>query len=277
MFINYKSLNNISICRFLVFTLGSLFLFYNSYGQILLPDDQWNPISFYQLLNGPISATVYNSFNYFWLMTSLIAGLGFRFRLFSVLAFLSGLFILGYEYNFGHVYHSKHLYIGSVGFFALWGESEYSLKLIRYYAVYILFVAGLEKLYFGEGLTWALSSNLYLQILESPVQTKFGRWILSQNLAMSQAIAFVSLVFIELMSPLSLWVFKKYKSAVLFVASWTLFHVMVTLTFGGHTQFFSHLFCYSVFINWREILSVFSVYPVLENGYSNLELNKNNK
>lgn len=253
MFINYKGLNNISICRFLVFTLGSLFLFYNSYGQILLPVEQWRPISFYQFLSGPISVTVYSFTNYFWLITSLIAGVGYRFRFFSVLAFLSGLFILGYEYNFGYVYHSKHLYIGSVGFFALWGESEYSLKLIRYYAVYILFVTGLEKLYFGEGLTWALSSNLYLQILDSPVRTKLGEWLLNQNIMVSQVFAFVTLVFIELMSPLSLLMFKRYKSAFLFVVGWTLFHIMVTLTFGGHTQFFSHLFCYAAFINWRRM------------------------
>lgn len=254
MFINCKKLNNISICRFLIFSLGSLYIFYNSYGQILPPDEHWKPISFYRLLSGPISSITYNSVNYFWLVTSFIAGIGCRFRLFSILTFVSGLFLLGYEYNFGHVYHSKHLYIGSIGFFALWGESEYSLKLIRYYAVYILFITGLEKLYFGEGLTWAFSSNLYIQILESPVQTYLGKWILDQKLWVSQILAFKALVLVELLSPLALLMFQKYKSALIFVIGWSLFHIMVTLTFGGHTQFFSHFFCYSAFINWQKLI-----------------------
>jgi hypothetical protein len=260
---------NMIMARWMLFFGGAIFY---SFFKDVHPASfygQWHPLSFYKFLSGPLSVEFLRNLRYVWLALSYVAGLGILYRYTSVLAFLTGVVYLGYDYNFGIVYHSHHMYIMCVAIL-VFGEvvSHYShriktsldmysadyhwpLQWARCYVVYMMFICGLEKLWYGEGLKWAFSESFFLRLWTNPYQPFLNRWITSQPLFVSEIFAALALFLVELGAPL---VFLGKKSRIFFFFVWSFFHVFVTLTYGDHYTFYSQILCYTLFIDWSSFL-----------------------
>lgn len=263
---------NLIVFRFILLTLGALFQWYitNVNNMIEINPETfyltWQPISFYKFFDNPISYQMLAILRYIWLASSFLAGFGFLYNYLIIISFISGVIFLGHDYNFGTVGHSNHLYIMSIGILAISSIFEklnpikkelnqikcvdynWPLLLIKMYIVYMYFILGFEKLWYGGGLSWAFSESFYLRIFTNPQVTPFGHWVLEQPIYISQFFAAFALFVIELGAPLAL-INRSFN--FIFVILWTLFHVMVTQSFGNHYGFYSQIFCYMVFVDWE--------------------------
>lgn len=262
-----RSYTAIRYLRFLVFFGGALFFLLFKSLQPPTFFDVWRPISFYQLLSGPVDPSIVQTLYYVWLAIAALAGLGVWFWWTSKIAFVLAVLHLGYEYNFNHVYHSTHVYIMTMGILAfartthpllfskekpipdMSGENQWPIAWIKLYVVYAFFVCGLQKLYYGNGLEWALSDNFYIRLLVNPHHPWLNEWSLNQPLIVSILLALFALT-IEVLAPLAL---LGKRLGLLFVISWILMHICVTGAFGGHIQFFSQCFAYMAFLDWDRI------------------------
>lgn len=245
--------------RFIIYTLGALFLYFVPGSHPASFYEIWDPISFYQLLPGPLSTTSIETVKLCWLVTSVLAGMSVGFRITGKLAALCGLFYFGYNYNFGHVYHSTHMYVMVLlilSFSKLENkpsiENRWPLALAQAYVVYVMFFCGLQKMYYGDGLLWVFSESFYLRLLMNPATPALNQWAVDGPLWISQAMAFMGVIVVELLSPLFL--FKNRHRWVLFFI-WLSFHFMVMLAYGSHKSFLSQVFCYVVIlpIDWSKI------------------------
>lgn len=253
--------------RLLVFIGGAIFFAMKRSLHPATFYDVWNPISFYVFLPGPLPSWILESARWVWLICSVAAGFGLWFRASAALSFCAALFFLGYEYCFNQVYHSVHIYIMTLGILAfaraphslflsklrpesVHGEFRWPLRWIQLYVVYVFFLCGLQKLYFG-GWEWVFSDNFYIRLLINPYHPPLNEFALHGPLFISQVMAFLAF-YLELLSPLAL-INKRW--ALAFVIMWTLLHVNVTATFGTHTQFFSQCFAYAAFLDWDAIAS----------------------
>lgn len=235
--------------RAIIYGLGSIYVFYISWDVSDAPYGQWQPLSFYQLLNGPISPQLLEAIHWLWLVSALIAATGWRFLFFSSLCFVSAVFYFGYSYNFGTVYHATHIYVMALGIMMFSSTSQdratqWPQQLLKLYIVYVFFLCGMQKLYYGGGLDWALSESFYLRLLTNPWQRPLTEVILQSPLWVSQVLAFLALVVVELGSPLAL---MHRLAGMTYIFIWTSLHVFVVLSYGGHRMFFSQVFCYMVF------------------------------
>lgn len=237
--------------RFLLFFGGTLFLF-------LVPSvhpagfyANWDPISFYRFLPGPLGETTLLVLRWTWLIAGLCAGLGWGYRWTSWICFAAGTIYLGHDYNFGFVYHSYHMYVLSLGIMALSRPGDrWAVQWVKAYVVYVMFLCGLQKLYFGGGFGWAFSDAFYLRLFTNPQKPFLTRWALEQPLFVSQILAGFALVVVELAAPLA---FLGRRLGVFYFFIWSVFHFFVHWTYGGHTQFFSQIFCYAAFLPWSRI------------------------
>ncbi len=255
------------VVRCLVFIGGALFFLVFRSNHPPTFYDQWNPISFYTFLPGPLSPALLESLRAIWLVLSVLAGFGIYFRWTAPIAFTMAVVYVGHDYNFNRVYHSIHLYIMTMGILALApaahrnvfcnpkmsqrlsGDYLWPLRWIQLYVVYAFCLCGVQKLFYGQGLQWIFSENFYLRLLQNPYHPPLNEWILHQPLFVSQILAFVALS-IELFAPLAL-INKHW--ALGFVIAWTGMHFFVSATLGTHQQFFSQCFAYAAFLDWNAI------------------------
>ena len=260
---------NMIMARWLLFFCGAVFYTFMKDVHPTSFYEQWHPLSFYKLLPGPLSPSTLNTLRVIWLVFSYAAGLGILYRYTSLVAFLTGVVYLGHDYCFGIVYHSHHMYIMCVGILVvsefICGYSKriktsldlmstdyhWPLQWARCYVVYMMFVCGVEKLWYGGGLTWAFSESFFLRLWTNPYQPPLNQWITSQPLFVSQAFAAVALFVVELGAPL---VFLGKKSRIFFFFIWSFFHFFVSLTYGNHFTFYSQILCYALFIDWSSFL-----------------------
>jgi hypothetical protein len=273
---------NMLVFRFIILTGGAVFHWFILDSHPATFYESWAPISFYKLLDRPINADILNILRYVWLASTFVAGLGIFYRFFTVVGFLSGVVYLGHDYNFGVVYHSHHLYIMCVGILAFSSlcstigiqlsslkknkssEFHWPLRLVQVYVIYVFFLCGVEKLWYGGGFSWAFSESFLLRMLVNPHQTPLARWIIEQPMFVSQIFAAGALFVFELGAPFAL---LNSKIKILFVFLWSSFHVFVTLTFGNHYAFYSQILCYMAFIDWEKYLSCqkFNIYFLNQN------------
>jgi len=268
-----------SLIDFSILFLGTLYI---NYHYNVFPADfykYWRPISFYQLLDGPLDASLLTGTRVLWSFFACLAGLGFKRRLFGFFACLFAIVNLGHNYNFGNVYHSYSIYMGALillGFGPLFCSSSASLKWISFtlklYVVYVMTLTGLQKLYYGGGSEWALSDAFYIRIAVNPYVSPLARFVLAGPLYYSQFLAFYALFFIELLSPFSL---LNRKTGLAFFFFWSSFHFGVTLLFGNHYLFYSQIFVYSVFLQDTIIEDKFNlIRSKLERSYYRLGIFK---
>lgn len=264
---------NLGAIRFFICCGGAVFYLFMKDGHPAGYYKNWVPISFYQLLPGPISWELLEWIRRIWLVCIFLAGLGLAFRFTITLGFLAGLFYGGYTYNFGWVYHSNHLFVMALGIlafsragdaFRLFNKSgasaapsgayRWPVRLIQCYVVYMFFICGLQKLWMAGGLAWVSSNSFYHMLTANPFQSAIAVWIQSQPPWVAKIFAGSALFVVELGAPLAL---VNGHFALAFALMWASFHVMVNTVFGIHTMFFSHLFVYTVFVNWAAFFALF--------------------
>jgi hypothetical protein len=241
---------NYKVFRVLLFIGATLFIYIRSGSALEGFYDNWSPISFFKLLDGPLSPQVLTGFKSGWLIFGILAGLNICFNWTSKLAFTFGTLFLGYEYNFGYVYHSTQVYLIAMFIMAFApqdsnGKKFWHLSIVKLWVVFVMLITGLQKLYYGGGFKWAFSDSFYIKIFNLPYHTPFAQYVLDSPVIISQILAIFALVVVELAAPLSL---KSKRWGILYFFIWTSFHPLVTLVFGRHFQFYSQVFVYSAFL-----------------------------
>ena len=266
---------------FSILFLGTLYI--NYHYNVFPPDfySEWVPISFFKVLSTPLSSGVLVGTRILWTICACLAGLGFGRRLLGLLACLFACINLGHNYNFGNVYHSYSLYMGALillGIGPWFGKTRDQLEewikfSLKVYVVYVMTLTGVQKLYYGGGLSWALSDAFYIRIGINPYSSPFAKLVLDGPLLLSQVLAAYALFVIELSSPL---VFLNKRLGLFYFLMWSSFHVGVTLLFGNHWLFYSQIFVYSVFLENQKIENAyFQVRAKIEELYYRLGLFKN--
>lgn len=243
------------------------YIIHNYSDKVIEPTQRWLPISFYTLLDTvpPIEIIIYIKWISYFL--SILAACGVFFNITSKFATILTIIFLGFKYNFGYVYHSYHIYIGVLIIlsFAPKGtknQKDWHIEMVKYWVVYAMTLTGLQKLYYGGGLDWALSDNLYIRILTLLRHTDFAKWILNSDILVSQFFALYSLLVAELLSFLSL---TSRKLGILYFFIWTSFHLFVSFTFGGHKMFYTQVFVYTAFLPLSDITNYIKSFRLVAN------------
>lgn len=261
---------NLGVLRFFVCCGGAVFyaFMHDAHPEGFYAN--WQPISFYQLLPGPVSWNVVEGIRIVWLVTAFLAGLGLAFRYTIAVSAIAGVFYNGYTYNFGWVYHSGHVYIMALIVLALSRAGDgfrifpskkplpaassayrWPIQLIRCYVVYVFFICGLQKVWqAGMTFDWALSNSFFNMLVSTPYQSPIGIWIQSQPAWVARMIACAGLFVMELGAPLAL-LGRRWAAVYFFI--WPAFHIFVTATFGIHSMFFSQVLVYTAFIDWQSV------------------------
>jgi hypothetical protein len=241
--------------RFILFAGATLFIFIRSGPAFEGTSELWNPISFFQLFEGPLPTTYLNTIKWMWLITALLASINWGFSFTSKLALILGSLFIGYEYNFGKVHHSTQVYMGALFIMSFAPrfkkERSWHLHLVRLWVVYVMLTTGMQKLYYGGGLDWAFSDSFFLKIYTLPYHTVAAQFLLDSPVFISQLAAIFALVIVELLAPLSL---TSKKMGILYFFIWTSFHPLVTLVFGRHYQFYSQIFVYAAFLPFSSLI-----------------------
>ena len=259
------SSKNLALVRVLMF-LGALILVQRpDFNEGLYQAKFWKPIGFFKLFSGPLLSkeSFYLIWNV-WLVFGVLATLGLFYRLSAVVAALSLMFIIGYNYNFGHVYHSYHVISLNLLIIALFPASNswsidalfkrkqitkkawfYGLpiKLCMFHIVYVMTSNAVQKLYYS-GSAWIFSDNLLLQTKYIPGLKEETKFLMVNYPSLFMVFAGV-VIFIQLFSFLSL---IRPSIGLVFAVLWACFHFGVSFVMGGHTSFFSQIAAYSVFL-----------------------------
>lgn len=249
------ALKRIKFFEFSIFFLGTLYV--NYHYNVFPPSfyENWRPISFYQLLSGPLSQNTLLAFRLLWTLSALLAGLGIWRKSTGFLAFLFAALNLGHNYNFGNVYHGYSLYMGSLIFlglgplFAPKHETTWLKTPLKLWIIFVMTITGLQKLYYGGGLDWAFSDAFWVRLATNPYKGPFTNFLIEGPLWYSMAFAGYALFIVEVLAPLAL-INKKFGYLYFFL--WSSFHLGVTLSFGNHYMFYSQVFVYAVFLDRGE-------------------------
>ena len=236
--------------EFLLLTCATSYVAYNFNK---FPADfflEWKPISFYKLLDSPLSETSLLIGKVIWFFSLFLAGLGVLRSPLSIIGGVAGIVTLGHHYNFGNVYHGTHLYIGALFltcFFPYKDRNpELFLKCMKVFVVFVMCLTGLQKLYYGGGLDWAFTDSFYVRVASNPYHPFVAKLILEGPLWFSQLLAAYSLFVVEVLSPVAMF---KPKFGRVFFWIWSSFHIGVTLLFTNHYMFYSQIFIYAIFLD----------------------------
>jgi hypothetical protein len=259
------SSKNLALVRGLMF-LGALILVQRpDFNEGLYQAKFWKPIGFFNIFSGPLLSreSFYLIWNV-WLFSGVMATLGLFYRLSGPVASLSLMFIIGYDYNFGHVYHSYHvisLNLLIIAFFpasnswsldSLFIRKQKSgkawfyglpIRLCMFHIVYVMTSNAVQKLYYS-GFSWVFSDNLLLQTKYIPGLKEETKFLMVNYPSLFILFAGV-VIFIQLFSFLSL---LRPSIGLVFSILWASFHFGVSFVMGGHTSFFSQIAAYSVFL-----------------------------
>lgn len=236
--------------EFLLLTCGTSYVAFQF--NVFPPDFflSWQPISFFQLLEGPLPEYVLVALRYVWFFSLVFAGIGVFKKVLCPLGAVAGVIALGHHYNFGNVYHGTHLYIGAVVLTCFFPKKTLSPKLflsmMKFFVVFVMCLTGIQKLYYGGGLDWAFSDAFYMRIASNPFHPFLAKKVLEGPLWFSQFLGGYSLIVVELLSPLAL-LNRRFGRLYFFI--WSTFHLGVTLIFTNHFMFYSQIFVYSVFLD----------------------------
>ncbi len=255
----------LSIYRVLIFSgLLVVYWFFWDRHESFFNCELYQTVGVYSLFGIPCSSYLFKIAYWAGILTAFLALLGLGYKWTGKLASLFALFVSGYIYNFHEVYHSYHMFIivvlivgfsragGSLSFDAWlqknsmedsW-EFHWPLQMVRLYVVYVYWIVGIEKLYYG-GFEWAFSENLQMIVFVNPQKGLLAPWFLSLSKYSVILIASWSLFVAEFLSPIAL--FGK-KAGYFMWFNWLIFHIGVSLTLGGHLGFFSQVLCACVFL-----------------------------
>ncbi len=252
---------HLSFYRALLFGPATWYLFFKGH---YYPKDffnQWQPISFYQLLQAPISATLLNVIQWSWFLVSFFAFISLfpkleRKHYFSPLAKIAsilGMIYLGHDYNFGRVYHGTHLYLGVCLLLAFAPKNKsnhpeyqndlWHIELIKIFIVFLLCCAGLQKLAAG-GMSWFTTDALFIKLATLPSHTWMATTLLKAPLWVFKVLAFIIVIGVQVSAPLAL-LGKRIGLAYLIL--WSLFHLGATHIYSVGSSFYSQIFCYLIF------------------------------
>lgn len=251
-----KEISHYNIIRFILFAIAPSCILL-TYNPLYINNVNWLPISFYALLSDPLSLQLINILKWISYVFSLLASLGILFSVTSKIAVITMVFSIGYQYNFGTISHSLHLYLGALIILSfapkcLKSKRDWHIELIKYWIVFVMLTLGLQKLFYGEGLNWAFSDTFYIRLMALPYHTPLATRVLDSNIILSQLLAAYSLFVVELFSPLAL---LNKRIGLIYFFIWSTFHIGVTLLMSGHYKFYSQVFVYCVVLPTPEILN----------------------
>lgn len=223
----------------------------------------FSPVGIFSTIHFPCSDVVIRITYLIGIFSSLFAASGYEFRIFGKVAAVSAMLVLGYEYNFHEIYHGYHVLIMTllIVSFSRAGDActlfsrgehytqtsyryRWPVQLCKLYVVYVYFLVGAERLYFG-GLEWVFSENLQILVFTKPQASVLGDWFLTLSTPSVIVFAFTAVFICEIFAPLAL---INKKTGALYWFLWLFFHIGVSLVLGRHKSFFSQVPAASVFL-----------------------------
>ena len=252
---------HLNFYRALIFGPATWYLFFKGHYYPKEFFNQWQPISFYQLLSGPIDSELLSLIEWSWFLISLFAFISLfpklklkhYFSPLSKIGSILGIIYLGHDYNFGRVYHGTHLYLGVCLLLAFAPKNKadqpefhndlWHIELIKIFIVFLLACAGLQKLAAG-GMSWFTTDALFIKLATLPSHTWMASALLKAPLWIFKILAFIIVIGVQVSAPLALWG-KKTGLAYLFL--WCLFHLGATHIYSVGSSFYSQIFCYFIF------------------------------
>lgn len=123
------------------------------------------------------------------------------------------------------------------------------LRLIQTYIICVYFSSAITKL-LTSGWTWALSDNIPMLLLDSPMATPLADVALSLPWTVLKVGAFAVLL-LELISPVMI---LTPKTRWIFALEITLFQITVTSVMGGHEGFLSYPILFLLTLNWDKLV-----------------------
>ncbi len=250
----------LQLYKIIIFGAATTFLFIK--GHYYPPSfySQWQPISFYRLLDQPLPPGLLRFFEWGWFILSMATALSCLkapqyFRALAKVASIFAVIYLGHDYNFGTIYHGTQLYLGVLLILAFapmnkkeeqqqYFHDRWHIPLIKFFITFMLFGAGMQKLVKG-GLSWVFSDALFIKLALLPSHTWAATQLLQAPLWVFEFLAFIILFGVQLSAPLAL--FHRTIGIGYFIL-WSCFHLGATYIFSVGSTFYSQIFCYSLFL-----------------------------
>lgn len=256
--------NASAIMRIILFSFALFWIPKPNFIENLYTDVYWQPVGFFKIFNGPfLTERGLTYLFYGWRIFGFLALLGLCYRITAPTAVLLVLVCTGYDYNFGHVYHSYHVILLNLLFLSLCPANEglsldrfifkltpkvswyhgFCLRLQMVHIVFVLFINGYKKFAAG-GIDWALSDNLLFHLMRIP-GLRPSTWFLMTNHPDVISFSASVVLFFQLTSPIVLFLPRL---GLLYAPIWMSFHFGVTWIIGGHMSFWSQIPCYLAFL-----------------------------
>jgi hypothetical protein len=270
---------NLGICRFLFFA-GLLCSRIpgrpHAWGKV--PPHFYHPIGLFELLNLPVlRGKTLTKVEVVWCALLVMAAVGFRTRIATLLALLIGLYTLGLPNNFGKVGHGDQITILVMLILALSRCGEgfsidrlfarkrgqplpepsphfgWPIRMVWVLLASIFCSAGIAKLR-ASGLAWVTSNNLQILLIQAryglnPAPTEWGlwlaRWPLLCNVLAGGCVA------LELLFPLAL-LHRRLRMVI--VPATLLMQIGIGLLMG--IWFMPFLRAYLFWLPWERIVAV---------------------
>lgn len=260
-----KSSLNILLFRFFVYSYVFVLSASLIGSRVRADDVLWKPISFFIFLPMDTWHAILPFLIWILAASSILALFGVWYRASSLFCFVCFLIVVGYYLNFGKVFHGYHLMAMSLGILCfsrplkwplkfadrklvfydeLGWEYGWPIQLIKIYAVSIYFSSGLKKLLMSP-LGWLDGSELLIALHSNPGQPVTLQYLLDAPPFVLQLISIFVVVVVQLLSPLAL---INQTLAVIWFTFFLIFHVSVSVFFGGHGEFFSFVVCNLAFL-----------------------------
>lgn len=215
----------------------------------------YQPVGIFHFLPGPLSDSALWVIHALWPVFLLLSLAPRLSKVALLVSFLLGCYVLGYDYNFGRVFHGTSLALQMLLLLAIAMPSSRTpaasretraraaLRAGQFLIALSYFSAGLMKL-MKSGPSWAFSENLAVILHTQPLLTPMQDLLLDLPAWVLRGLAVLTL-FVEVTS-LAPWFVPRLTG--FYLAAWAAFHLGVHFAFGGHSTFFSHFFLYSFFL-----------------------------
>ncbi len=233
----------------------------------------WMPMSITRLLRIPLVSTqALEIVGGAFLVSVFLSAIGFRTRLSTIVAFVTGAYLFWLPNNFGKINHSSAILIFALGILAvsrcgdaysvdrlIWrraGQSHspeylWPVRLIQVLMTLVFFGAGVSKLR-RSGLDWIFSDNLRIlfikhHYLKNP-PTNLGLYLAQYPLLYQTAA--LSTVLMETLSPLALF---SRRAKLLIIPGLLLFQLGNYFIIG--VSFMKFLPCYMFWVPWESLVA----------------------
>lgn len=215
----------------------------------------YDPIGIFKFLPQVTSKITLNYFSVAFRLFLLLAILNIFTQASLIGAYICGLYVMVYKYNFGTVYHGNWAIMfgllilcfvpnstwkpGYKGIHARW-----SLRLIQLFIAWVYTSAGIQKL-MRSGFGWIWSENLAIRIFNNKMT-----WAAQLLLDSPPVLVRILQAGVLLIEVTSLAIFFR-RMRKFYLCAWLSLHIGIQIVFFFHWDFLMNIALHSSFVAWN--------------------------